>query len=120
MGSKKSGAQPQRKKKKIKRKEQPQNENSRIKYIPETFAEEGIAREVSFSGEAYFEVAHNPEKPFIVTTNDVKVEVLGTKFLVRTFVDKPTEVLVTEGKVKVTYLKNGESYIFTRQSNVIR
>lgn len=37
-------------------------------------------RKVVLDGEAYFEVAHNKEKPFYVQTENIKVEVTGTKF----------------------------------------
>ena len=37
-------------------------------------------REVSFSGEAFFDVAHNPEQPMIISTGNVRVKVLGTSF----------------------------------------
>lgn len=87
------------------------NEKSSLTYIPVELTKTNSSREVQLSGEAYFEVEHDPEKPFIVTTHDVKVEVIGTKFLVKTYNDGPTEVLVTEGKVKVSILKSGESYI---------
>jgi transmembrane sensor len=51
-------------------------------------------------GEAYFEVAHDKERPFIVHAGDTRVTVLGTKFVVRRDADKVT-VGVVEGRVKV-------------------
>ena len=36
-------------------------------------------RNVRLDGEAYFEVTHNEDKPFVVQTNKCNVEVLGTK-----------------------------------------
>ncbi|MCE1197465.1 MAG: FecR domain-containing protein [Marinilabiliales bacterium] len=38
------------------------------------------SREVFLDGEAFFDVAKNPEKPFFVKTHDISVRVLGTKF----------------------------------------
>ena len=62
----------------------------------------GSAREVYLDGEAYFEVAHNPDKPFIVHSQDARVEVLGTEFNVRGWNDDPAvEVVVRGGKVSV-------------------
>jgi transmembrane sensor len=62
----------------------------------------GSAREVYLDGEAYFEVAYNPDKPFIVHSQDARVEVLGTEFNVRGWIDDPTvEVVVRGGKVSV-------------------
>lgn len=57
-------------------------------------------REVFLSGEGYFEVAHNPEKPFIVKTNDLDVTAVGTIFNVSAYpADKIIETVLVEGKV---------------------
>lgn len=60
-------------------------------------------RVVNLEGEAYFEVAKNPNKRFIVICNGVNVEALGTKFNVKAY---PSDSLITttltEGKVKVS------------------
>lgn len=62
----------------------------------------GPRREVYLDGEAYFEVAHNPERPFIVHTHGAEVEVLGTKFNVRAWdEDADMGVTVRQGKVSV-------------------
>ena len=51
-------------------------------------------------GEAYFEIAHDPLRPFVVLAGRDRVTVLGTKFSVR-HEDGRTEVTVVEGKVKL-------------------
>lgn len=51
-------------------------------------------------GEAYFTVAKNPERPFVVTAGGVRVRALGTVFNVRLQGDD-VDVLVTEGKVRI-------------------
>jgi transmembrane sensor len=51
-------------------------------------------------GEAYFEVAHNPARPFVVTAGGTRVTALGTTFAVRYDTDK-TAVTLVEGKVVV-------------------
>lgn len=51
-------------------------------------------------GEAWFEVAKNKNKPFIVEAGDVRVRAVGTAFSVRRY-ENGAEVLVTEGKVEV-------------------
>lgn len=57
-------------------------------------------RRVSLQGEAYFEVAKNPDQPFIVQTGDVVTQVLGTAFNLRAYPESPEiELSVTEGKV---------------------
>jgi len=53
------------------------------------------------SGQAHFAVAHDTERPFIVTAAGVSVRAVGTAFSVRVG-DAGVEVLVTEGKVEVT------------------
>ena len=62
----------------------------------------GNERKVNISGEAYFEIAHDPTKPFFVTNGDVQVQVLGTHFNVNAY-DNESEVKVTllEGSVEV-------------------
>lgn len=59
-------------------------------------------RTVYLSGEATFEVAKNPHKPFLVYANEVVTKVLGTKFIVRAF-EKEAEVRVDvqSGQVSV-------------------
>ena len=58
-------------------------------------------RTVYLEGEAYFEVAHNTEKPFEVRTGENTVRVLGTKFNVRAYKEQTYQVTLMEGKVKV-------------------
>ncbi|MBX3257016.1 MAG: FecR domain-containing protein [Chitinophagaceae bacterium] len=70
---------------------------SKLEY-PNVFA--GKTREVRLSGEAYFDVFHNPEKPFIIHTGSVKTTVLGTAFNIKSD-EKKVVVSVTRGKVKV-------------------
>ncbi|MEX1137275.1 MAG: FecR domain-containing protein [Balneolales bacterium] len=59
-------------------------------------------RKVYLEGEAYFEVAHNRDKPFVVYSGDAYVEVLGTKFGVRAYEeDEQVQIAVEEGKVSL-------------------
>lgn len=51
-------------------------------------------------GEAHFQVAHQAERPFVVTTRGVRVRAIGTAFSVRTS-DDGVEILVNEGRVAV-------------------
>jgi transmembrane sensor len=52
-------------------------------------------------GEGLFEVAHNKDRPFVVSSGGVSVRAVGTAFAVRTLTDEVT-VTVTEGIVEVT------------------
>lgn len=59
-------------------------------------------RQVSLIGEAFFSVAKDSRRPFIVTTPTLSTRVLGTAFNVQAYEhDKLTSVAVTEGKVQV-------------------
>jgi transmembrane sensor len=60
-------------------------------------------RELQLDGEAYFEVAHNPKKPFIVRSRDIAVEALGTAFGVKAYnEDNLISSILMRGKVRVT------------------
>jgi transmembrane sensor len=60
-------------------------------------------RELKLDGEAYFEVANNPKKPFIVKSSDITVEALGTAFGVKAYdEDNLISSILMRGKVRVT------------------
>lgn len=62
----------------------------------------GSERKVTITGEAYFEVAHNPAMPFKVSKGEMEVTVLGTHFNVNAYDDeKEIKVTLLEGSVKV-------------------
>ncbi|MCX6252535.1 MAG: FecR domain-containing protein [Bacteroidetes bacterium] len=64
----------------------------------------GNYRDVSLSGEAWFEVAHDKTKPFIISNGRVRIEVLGTSFYVNTkSPDGTIELILSTGKVSVYY-----------------
>jgi len=72
---------------------------SRLDY-PKQFT--GNAREVFLSGEAYFDVAEDVSRPFIIHTGAIRTTVLGTAFNIRALPnDNEIIVSVTNGKVKV-------------------
>lgn len=71
----------------------------------------GSERKVSITGEAYFEVAHNPAMPFEVSRGETKVQVLGTRFNVNAYDDEADiKVTLLEGSVK-TFIGNRQSVI---------
>jgi len=80
------------------------NAESTIKFsIP--FQEE--SRDIDLQGEAFFDVAKNPEQPFIVQSGNVKVKVLGTRFNYKAFAeDKNIEVVLEEGQVALSLKRN--------------
>lgn len=66
-------------------------------------------RAVKLQGEAFFTVEHNPEKPFIINTGQLKIEVIGTSFNVNAKSEKgDVEVIVETGIVKI-YTKKDKS-----------
>ena len=63
----------------------------------------GNERKVQLKGEAYFEVAHNPLKPFRVVSNGQTVEVLGTHFNIDAYSDESLiKTTLLEGSVRVS------------------
>ena len=59
-------------------------------------------REVLLFGEAYFEVAKNQEKPFIVKTSNIDIKVLGTKFNLSAYPeDNVIQTVLKEGSVAI-------------------
>ena len=60
-------------------------------------------REVSLNGEAFFDVFHDAEHPFIIHTGKADVKVLGTTFNIRNYAqDKTMEATLIKGKIEVT------------------
>lgn len=89
---------------------------------------DGTVREVSVSGEAYFEVAHQAERPFLVHCKGQRIQVLGTHFNVRAYMDEPElKTTLLEGSVVVTKqdrpaegvrLKPGEEASLAAEGNI--
>lgn len=80
-------------------------DNSQLSY-PEHF--QGEKREVSLSGNALFDVSGNKERPFLIETEQARIEVLGTSFNIRSSDKSAFELAVRRGLVKVTLKKGGE------------
>ncbi|HEY9045347.1 MAG TPA: FecR domain-containing protein [Ohtaekwangia sp.] len=81
------------------------NARSTLEY-PASF-EDKSSREVTLTGEGYFDIQHDVTKPFIVYTGEVKTIVLGTAFNIKAYPDeKNITVTVTRGRVKVSDARN--------------
>jgi ferric-dicitrate binding protein FerR (iron transport regulator) len=83
-------------------------------------------REIQLTGEAFFDVKHDPQKPFIIrTTNHLAVTVLGTSFNVYSRPKTNTEVKVATGLVGVTannktsYLKAGQQLTYQEETREV-
>lgn len=75
------------------------NAGSRFAFPPEFKSKK---RTVFLDGEGYFEVAKNSNQPFIVSSQSINIEVLGTKFNVSAYSsDKFCETVLIEGGVNV-------------------
>lgn len=81
------------------------NQSSEIKY-PETFT--GNTREIYLEGEAFFEIAPNADKPFIIHANNTQTRVVGTSFGIRANKESE-EVIVTVSTGIVNLLAEGKS-----------
>lgn len=75
------------------------NSDSQLKY-PTSFVES--KRKVEVEGEAYFEVAHNESKPFIVTRGNTSITVLGTSFNVNGYEENSTDVTLLQGSISLS------------------
>ena len=85
------------------------NGDSKITYVGD-FGNK--TREVYLSGEAFFDVAEDKTKPFIIHTRTINLKVLGTAFNVRSYNnEKETETALVHGSVEVTLRNNPDKKI---------
>jgi ferric-dicitrate binding protein FerR (iron transport regulator) len=81
------------------------NADSKLSY-PEHFGNH--SRDITLSGEAYFEVKHDASRPFTVHTRNIDIRVLGTVFDVKAYPhDQKVETSLIHGLVRVT-IHNGK------------
>lgn len=86
-----------------------------------------VNREVKMTGEAYFEVAHDPKHPFVIQMEGMKLTVYGTKFNVRD-IPHSNEVMVSlqEGSVGLETLREnyrmrpGEKAVFNKKTKILQ
>ena len=100
------------------------NSGSRLTY-PAVFS--GDSRTVFMDGEAYLDVAKDPEHPFIIKSQSIDIKVLGTSFNFKNFAQERTaELLLMEGSVEASVsvlddtrtvrLKPGDKMQYNRES----
>lgn len=92
------------------------NSCSSVSY-PEHFA--GNTREVVLKGEAYFEIAKNAEKPFIVHTATADVKQYGTQFNINAYDEANIKVTLVKGSIGVTAKGKAEKRLTPNQSALI-
>lgn len=100
------------------------NAGSYLKY-PERFAPD--SRRIEMDGEAFFDVVHEEGRPFVVSTKDADIKVLGTSFDVKAYdTDEQIQVSVCTGKVQVDMadvmmrLLPDEQLVFSRKSGEVQ
>ena len=99
------------------------NSGSKFSY-PTKFAKK--EREVYLTGEAFFNVKSDPDKPFYVITENMKIKVLGTSFNVSCYENDPsTQAVLLSGKItasknkaftKYLNIEPGERILFDKNS----
>jgi transmembrane sensor len=90
------------------------NGSSKLVYDNEHFGR--VIREVTLTGEGYFNVVKNAAKPFIIHTSKMDIKVLGTIFNIRCYLgEKNTETSLIRGSIEVT-LKNRKDKIMLKPS----
>ncbi len=99
------------------------NRNSKLSY-PQHFKKD--TREVTITGEAFFDVKPNSKKPFIINAGDLQIRVVGTSFNVCAYPETETvEVVVESGKVQVTHkntdptVKNNEVFLLPGEKSIL-
>ncbi|BEH00428.1 anti-sigma factor [Bacteroides sedimenti] len=100
------------------------NADSKLVY-PDKFG--GDERKVSLVGEAYFEIKKNSKMPFIVSADEMRIKVTGTKFNVSAYPsDKDITATLDEGKISIGSSQNnssllemfpGQTAVYERESN---
>lgn len=88
------------------------NRGSKITYNDDF---RGDVREVFLSGEAFFDVAKDQTRPFIIHTKTIDLKVLGTSFNVRSYdEDKETETALVHGSVEIALRSNPDQKIILK------
>jgi len=92
------------------------NAGSKLRF-PQKFIDSDKSRIVYLEGEAFFEVTKNKDKPFVVNTNEVNVEVLGTKFNISSYeTDSFIATTLVEGSVSVYETGTPENALLLKPS----
>ena len=95
------------------------NKNSRLSYSDKYGKD---SRNVKLEGEAYFSVASDAEKPFIVKTSNLSVRVLGTKFNISAYLTNDrTIATLNSGKIQVNVQsgKTDSKYILKPNQEIV-
>jgi len=85
------------------------NSGSRLTY-DSSYGE--VTREVSLTGEAFFDVAKNKQIPFVIHTGKINIKVLGTAFNVKSYPgDRTIETSLIQGRIEVEFQDHSQSSV---------
>ena len=94
------------------------NGGSKLVYDNNHFGEK--LREVTLTGEAYFDVVKNKDKPFIIHANKINIKVIGTAFNVKAYPgEKNTETSLIRGSIEVTIANRKEKIMMKPNDKLI-
>lgn len=79
----------------------------------------GKTRSVQVTGEAYFEVAQDPQHPFIVAANGTEVQVLGTAFNIKAYAPTTTYTTLINGAVRVAQPDGSKQSLLPGQMAIV-
>ena len=89
-----------------------------IIFFPNKFVKDS-PREVRLIGEAYFEVAHHSNWPFIVHCGNMSTRVLGTTFSIRAFDEEEPQVTLVSGSVEVSTAQQEATLTPGQQATIV-
>ncbi|MEM8893109.1 MAG: FecR domain-containing protein [Bacteroidota bacterium] len=84
--------------------------------LPEHFEDD--KRIVYLDGHAHFDVAEDPERPFIIYTEYAATRVLGTSFDIKAVNEKETQVIVTSGRVEFSEIAEQQNKVILERNDV--
>lgn len=91
------------------------NSDSKISYDMDM--QKRNQRDVRLIGEAFFKVAHDKKRPFVVKTNTIAIKVLGTEFNVKAYPgDRESETTLLKGSIELTVNGRSEQKIILKPS----
>ena len=91
------------------------NSDSKISYDMDM--QKRNQRDVRLIGEAFFKVAHDKKRPFVVKTNTIAIKVLGTEFNVKAYPgDRESETTLLKGSIELTINGRSEQKIILKPS----
>jgi transmembrane sensor len=93
------------------------NAGSKVKYA------DGLVngrRELTLEGEAFFDVKHDPDHPFVIHTGKLDIKVLGTTFNIKAYPNDSTiETTLIKGRVEIDFKNNTQANILLQPNEKV-